>query len=108
MCTEDDNQIEVPPSFAGLYTVPGRQQLLEPASHVRERYELCEDMAQMLTGQAAAAQFKSGGAEGDVLAQMTDVLSAAGSPLLPREARWVVRRIAEILGWPQPLDRTRP
>lgn len=101
---EDDNQIEVPPSFSDLYTAPGRQQLIEPVSHVRERYELCEDMAQMLTEQAAAAQFKSGGAEGDVLAQMTVVLSTQDSPVSPREARWVVHRIAEILGWPQPLE----
>lgn len=100
----EDNQIEVPPSFSALYTAPGGQRLLKPADHVRDRYELCEDMAQMLTGQAAAAHFKVGGPEGDVLQQMLQVLGTPEAPVSPQEAEWVVRRIAELLGWTFPSD----
>lgn len=99
---DPDNQIEVPASFAALYTAPGGQRLLQPASHVRDRYELCEDMAQMLTEQAAAAHFKSGGPEGEVLRQMQSALGAPEAPVSPEEAEWVVRRIAEIVGWIYP------
>ena len=42
--TEDDNQIIVPPSFIALFS-DARQRLREPAAQVRQRYELCEDLA---------------------------------------------------------------
>ena len=100
----DDNQILVPPSIAALYTAPGGHRLTEPMSHVRERYELCEDMAQMLVEHAAAAQFKSGAPEADVLAGMRQALSGEGATVTPGEAGWVVRRMAEVLDWPQPAD----
>jgi hypothetical protein len=102
MFTDDDNQIEVPPSFVSLYTAPGGQRLLQPIGHVRDRYELCEDMAQMLTEQAAAARFKTDHPEGEVLNQMRQVLSSPESPVSPSEAEWVVLRIAELLGWRMP------
>ncbi len=98
----EDNQIEVPASFAALYTAPGGQRLLQSAGYVRDRYELCEDMAQMLTERAAAAQFKTGRPGDEVLQQMQSALDVPGAPLSPVEAGWVVRRIAEILGWAFP------
>ncbi|MBC5785795.1 hypothetical protein H8N03_22840 [Ramlibacter sp. USB13] len=100
----DDNQIEVPPSFAALFTSPSGHRLTEPMATVRTRYELCEDMAQMLAEQAATALFKSGGSEREVLAKMEQALGAEGAVLEPREARWVVTRLAEILGWEPPAD----
>jgi hypothetical protein len=96
---EDCNQIEVPPSFTALFTAPGGHRLTEPMSFVRERYELCEDLAQALTEQAAAVQFRSGEPEAVVLGKMESTLSAEGSALQPPEAQWVVRRLAELLGW---------
>jgi hypothetical protein len=99
---DDFNQIEVPPSFTALFTSPSGYRLTEPMSHVRQRYELCEDMAQMLTEQAGTTLFKSGGSEEQVLAQMRLALSGEGSPVLPPEAEWVVRRLAELLNWPAP------
>ena len=41
---EDENQIVVPPSFLALFQ-DRRGRLQEPPALVRERYELCEDMA---------------------------------------------------------------
>ena len=99
---DDFNQIEVPPSFVALYTAPGGHRLTEPMRHVRERYELCEDMAQMLTEHAAAAHFKSGGSQDEVLQGMRQALQGEGSSVQPAEAGWVATRIAELLGWPLP------
>jgi len=99
---DDPNQIEVPPSFLALFTSPSGLRLTEPMATVRVRYELCEDLAQMLTEQAASAQFKSGAGEGEVLEKMQLALTAEGSPVQPHEAGWVVRRLAELLGWPFP------
>ena len=99
---DDPNQIQVPPSFVALFTTPSGHRLTEPMATVRARYELCEDMAQMLSEQAAAAQFKSGASEREVLAKMELALCGEGAPLQPAEAGWVVTRLAEILGWELP------
>jgi hypothetical protein len=99
---DDENQIEVPPSFTALFTSPSGLRLTEPMRHVRQRYELCEDLAQMLTEQAGTALFKSGGTEEQVLQQMQLALSGEESPVQPAEAVWVVRRLAELLNGPAP------
>ena len=99
---DETNQIEPPPSFVALFASPTGHKLLEPMSTVRQRYELCEDLAQALTEQAAANQFRSGGSEREVLEKMERGLAAAESPLTEKEARWVVTRLAELLGWPAP------
>ncbi len=97
---DDSNQIEVPPSFVALFASPSGYKLLEPMSVVRRRYELCEDLAQMLTEQAATARFKSDASEREVLEKMQAALQQDGSPVQPNEAAWVVRRLAELLNWP--------
>jgi hypothetical protein len=99
---DDPNQIEVPPSFVALFTTPGGHRLTEPMSHVRERYELCEDMAQMLTEQAGTLLFKTGGSERDVLASLRVALSGPESALGGNELAWVLTRLAELLGWAPP------
>lgn len=101
---DDPNQIEVPPSFLALFATPSGLRLTEPMATVRARYELCEDLAQMLTEQASTAQFKSGADESEVLQVMHAGLVADGSPVQPAEAGWVVRRLAELLGWPFPEE----
>ncbi|MDB5956837.1 ATPase with chaperone activity [Ramlibacter sp.] len=98
----DPNQIEVPPSFLALFTTPSGHRLTEPMSTVRERYELCEDLAQMLTDRASTAQFKSGASAGEVLQQIQLGLTAEGSTVQPSEATWVVTRLAELLDWRAP------
>ena len=96
---EDANQIIVPESFLALYAAPGGYKLTEPMAHVRARYELCEDLAQMLTEQAAARQFELDVPGREVLEKMRQGLQAPGSPVLAVEADWVVRRLAELLSW---------
>lgn len=96
---DEYNQIEPPPSFVALFASPTGHKLLEPMSTVRQRYELCEDLAQALTEQASANLFKSGGSEAEVLEKMERVLAAEESPIAATEAKWVVTRMAELLGW---------
>ncbi|WBY03133.1 hypothetical protein PE066_06255 [Ramlibacter tataouinensis] len=102
--TDDLNQIEVPPSFVALYTAPSGHRLTEPMATVRQRYELCEDLAQMLTEQGATIKFKSDAPESEVLESIQAGLSGTDSPVQPGEAAWVVRRLAELLDWPSPRD----
>lgn len=99
---EDPNQIEVPPSFSALFASPSGLRLLQPMSVVRQRYELCEDLAQMLTEQASVVMFKSGRSQRGVLQQMQAALTGPESVVDPAEAAWVVRRLAELLGWDAP------
>lgn len=99
---EDPNQIEVPPSFTALFASPSGHRLLQPMSVVRERYELCEDLAQMLTEQASTVLFKSGHGERAVLQQMRLALTGPESVVEPAEAVWVVTRLAELLDWDAP------
>jgi hypothetical protein len=99
---DDPNQIEVPPSFLALFSSPSGHRLLQPMALVRQRYELCEDLAQMLTERAASDQFRSGAGEREVLQGMELALSQEGSPVQPAEASWVVRRLAELLDWEFP------
>ena len=96
---DDPNQIEVPPSFVALFTSPGGHRLLQPMRTVRERYELCEDLAQASAEQAETARFKTGGSERETLARMQLALSDPASGLAPGEVTWVVMRLAEVLGW---------
>ena len=99
---EDPNQIEVPPSFTALFASPSGHRLLQPMSVVRERYDLCEDLAQMLTEQASTVKFKSGHGEHEVLQQMRVALTGPDSVVEPAEAVWVVTRLAELLDWDAP------
>ena len=98
---DDWNQIEVPPSFTALFTSPAGR-LTEPMPVVRERYELCEDLAQMLTEQASTLQFRTGAPETELLRTLRLGLSEAEAPVTPAEAGWVVTRLAELLHWPAP------
>ncbi len=102
MSLDETNQIPVPPSFIGLFVTPGQYKPRESRDHIAERYELCEDMAQMLCDTASTQLFSLGITEQDVLQRMHQGLSAEGSVVQPNEARWVVTRLAELLGWPLP------
>ena len=97
-----DNQIVIPPSFIAVYTDPGKHKPREPWAHVAQRYELCEDMAQMLTTHASEMQLRSDAPSGQVLEQCLQGLSGPEAPVAPEEARWVVSRLAELLQWPPP------
>ena len=97
----DESQIQVPDSFVALFVSKPGSKPSEPRELVAQRYELCEDMAQMLSETARIKAMDLGVDEAQVLLRVHEGLLAsdvlkAGEPL------WVVRRIAEVLYWPLP------
>ncbi|MBK1615225.1 ATPase with chaperone activity [Rubrivivax gelatinosus] len=94
--------IPLPPSFVAIYQPPGSQRPQLPLREIAERHDLCEDMAQMLAEPARTLPLALGITEADVLARMAGVAGADDTGLSPAEAVWVVRRLAEVLGWPDP------
>ena len=95
-----DNQILIPPSFLALYTDPVRHKLLVTHAELLARYELCEDMAQLLTETAKEAQFDLGLSEQAVLERVTLGLHSEPAVCSAPEANWVRLRLAELLNWP--------
>lgn len=98
---EHDNQIEVPPSFMAVHAdAHGRLQITP--DQLRERYELCEDLACVLVEQAHNLLHVQAALEPEVLARIHLGLCAGESLLAAPEATWVVSRLAELLHWPCP------
>ena len=54
----DDNQIEIPPSFTALFADRSGTRLRTPITEVRQRYEVCEDLATHLTETARIVTFE--------------------------------------------------
>jgi hypothetical protein len=94
--SSEGSQIVVPPSFMALFIPPGRLKPTETAAVIEQRYELCEDFAQMLVDQAQARKWELGITEADVLQRMAQGLSAC-AVFTPAEAQWVLTRLAELL-----------
>ena len=99
----DEYQILIPPSFEALYR-DARGRLTVPRDEFRARYELCEDMAQMLTETASTMLVTLGITEHDVLARCRLGLLAEPAVVSTAEAGWVVSRLAELMNWPMPRD----
>lgn len=104
----DESQIEIPPSFQALYLVSGRQKSSLPRTELAARYELCEDMAQMLTETARNMEFGLGITEADVLARCLQGLRVEPVVVNEVESTWVITRLAELLNWPAPNGDTAP
>ena len=98
----DEYQLEIPPSFIALYLDPGRTRPNAPRAVISGRYELCEDLATMLTDHARTMLFDLGIAEGDVLERCHRGLCVEGGSTNAAEAEWITRRLAELLGWDCP------
>ena len=98
-----DNQIEPPQSFMAMYITPGRDSPNAPQEVVLARYEHCEDMACVLTEHAQTLAFKENFAEADVLDKCYKGLLSNASDFNESEARWVIYRLADLLGWPPQL-----
>ncbi|MDP2005655.1 MAG: ATPase with chaperone activity [Rubrivivax sp.] len=98
----EESQIVVPPSFVALFVPPGRVKPTAGREEIASRYELCEDLAQMLTEQASTKKWELGVTEADVLERIERGLLADAAIVNAAEARWVVRRLAELLDWPDP------
>jgi hypothetical protein len=104
----DEFQIDIPPSFVALYVPVGKIKPTLGQRDMAERYELCEDLANLLTEKAAHLQFSLGITEDLVLQQCEAGLITAPAVVTPPEARWVVCRLAELLQWPVTLNGTYP
>ncbi|RUP30252.1 MAG: hypothetical protein EKK45_09305 [Curvibacter sp.] len=105
--TEDDNQIIVPPSFIALFS-DARQRLREPAAQVRQRYELCEDLACQLVGHAQTLYHAEAPSESGILRSIHAGLRSPESGFSGPEATWVVLRLAELLEWASPALESEP
>lgn len=99
----DEYQIEIPQSFIALFLDPGKTKPNASREHIAERYEFCEDLANMLTATAADMQFRLGVTESDVLQRVLAGLGGDAAVVEANEAQWVVCRLAELLNWPLPL-----
>ncbi|MFN3416480.1 MAG: ATPase with chaperone activity [Caldimonas sp.] len=96
---DDSRHIEVPPSFVALFVEPGRIKPREPWAVISQRYELCEDLAQLLTDTARTTLWELQATEADVLGRIGRGLAQGPLDLSTNEAQWVLRRLAELLGW---------
>ena len=98
---DDDNQIHVPPSFMAVYS-DARGRLTDTADAVRQRYELCEDLAGHLVEHAQTLYHVQAPSEAEILRRIHAGLCAAESGVSTAEATWVATRLAELLAWPCP------
>ncbi len=96
----DHNQLEIPDSFVALFIAPGREKPNASRAAVGARYEFCEDLANHLFEYARAQHHDLGITETDVLARVRLGLEQPDSGVNITEAGWVVRRLAELEGWP--------
>ncbi|OYV01186.1 MAG: hypothetical protein CFE45_05955 [Burkholderiales bacterium PBB5] len=103
----DEYQIHIPPSFEAVHR-DARGRLTLARDDFRARYELCEDMAQLLVDRCQALHHDQGLDEATILERMAAGLASEGSDFAMAEAGWVVTRLAELLNWPWPgLDALR-
>lgn len=104
----EEFQIQIPTSFMALFVPPGRTRPLIGQREMAARYELCEDMAQLLTEQVANQPFQLGITEDLALERCLQGLLTSPEVLGEAEARWVVCRLAELLQWPLPASADAP
>ncbi|QDL56177.1 hypothetical protein [Rhodoferax aquaticus] len=79
---------------------------LSPFGRNDASYELCEDLANLLTQTAGTMQFSLGITEHDVLERCQQGLLLEDSVVTPTEAQWVICRLAELMQWPMPAALT--
>ena len=98
----EENQSEVPASFMMLYVKPHQSKPSLPRSELTQRYELCEDLANMLVDTVSTQQFQLGITENDALEKCWRGLMLQPELVNALESFWVVCRLAELLGWAVP------
>jgi hypothetical protein len=96
---QDDNQTFVPESFIALYR-DARRRLTATREAIAARHDFCEDLATLMTEHAHTIHFRDGVDAAEVLRRCHRGLLAEPSTVEPAEAEWVLRRAAELLGWP--------
>jgi len=95
----EEYQIQIPKSFMALYIDPGRSKPNAPRDVVAARYELCEDLATMLTETAKNIFFSLGITEKEVLERCYLGLTGEGAVVTEPEAGWVISRLDELMDW---------
>lgn len=95
----NENQIEIAQSFIALFVDPGRQKPNAPHDVIAARYELCEDLATMLTETARNMFFSLNITEREVLERCHRGLTGEGAVVSEAEAGWVISRLDELLDW---------
>ena len=98
----EENQSEIPESFMMLYVKPHQHKPSLPRAELTQRYELCEDLANMLVDTVSTQQFQLGITEDDALERCWRGLLVSPDVTTPDEAFWVICRLAELLSWPLP------
>lgn len=101
LCMHDEYQIHIPPSFLAVHS-DARQRLSIPLAELRERYEVCEDLANHLVEHCKGIHVDVGVDEQEVLQRCLKGLLTPASGVAQGEAVWVVTRLAELLSWPLP------
>lgn len=96
--SDDENQITLPPSFLSLFVPPGRLKPTESRAHITQRYELCEDLAQLLVETAQLQRWSLGITTTDALQRIQRGLPDTELDLSDAESNWVMTRLAELLG----------
>lgn len=97
----DDCQIFIPDSFLALYR-DTRGRLTVPQATLRDRYEVCEDLANHLVQHCQGLHVEIGVDEQEVLRRCHLGLCSPDAGVSEAEAGWVVTRLAELLNWPWP------
>jgi len=95
----EEYQIEIPQSFMALYIDPGRFKPNAPRDVVAARYDLCEDLATMLTETAKNMFFSLDIKEKEVLERCYLGLTSEGAVVTELEAGWVISRLDELMDW---------
>jgi hypothetical protein len=94
---DDSSQFQIPPSFVALFVPPGRSRPTATRDHIAERYEFCEDLAQMLTETTATQRWSLGITTEDALERVQRGLQAMDGDLDAAERDWIYTRLAELL-----------
>lgn len=104
----DENQILIPQSFIALFVDPGRTKPNASREVIAGRYELCEDMACLLSEPAQAMAFDQGIGEAEVLRRCHQGLLGDAALFDASEAVWIIWRLAELLDWAPPEPPESP
>jgi len=93
----DDSQILVPASFIALYVAPGKIKPDISRQILIERYEFCEDLAQVLLEQAKTKQWELGISRDIVIERIAKGLSQTPGLVSDLEIQWLMTRLNELL-----------
>jgi hypothetical protein len=97
-------QLEIPDSFTALYVQRPYGRLRAPRAEILERYQLCEDLAQLVTETAFTMLHQLGITEVQVLERCYRGMLGDSAIVRPQEAQWVVQRLAELCNWDVAVD----